>query len=142
MQIRERRNSWALIRTVYDKTRKRGVAKCLGTVSKTANCLPEGLQGTLTEQEFSQFEGVFKLARAKRDMARREHYAKALPMALEFATQWYLDPRTEGSHLAPLANDTREQFSKLLAAMVKAGVGRRRNRQSKVKTRVAPRPSR
>ena len=42
-------------------------------------------------------------------------------------TAWYADPRNKPS--AAHAHDTREAFSRLLSAMVKAGVGRKRSRK-------------
>ena len=141
MQIRTRTNTWALIRTQYDKTRKRGVARCLGTVSKAADHLPEELSAMLTAQEREQIESLLRQARSQRDMDRRQHYARMLPVCIDYAAEWYRDPRNEGKHQTDHASDTREAFSRLLAAMVKAGVGRTRKRQSgasKSATRLEP----
>ena len=131
MQIRERKTTWALIRTRYDASKKRGVAKCIGTVSRSADALPEGLAAKLTEDERVQIEKKIREGRAERDVARRDHYAAVLPTAIDQAAIWYLDPRNAGKVSAAHAHDTRDAFSRLLAAMVKARVGRRRKRRTK-----------
>lgn len=128
MQIRERKTTWALIRTRYDKTRKRGVSQCLGTVSKSVDHLPETLSALLSVPERQQIEALIWKARVQRETARRQHYARLLPVAIDLTTEWYLDPRNVGSHSASHANDMRDAFSRLLSAMVKAGVGRKRKR--------------
>ena len=130
MQIRVRKTTWALIRTRYDSTRKRGVAHCLGTVSMSADRVPEALASMLTPPEREHIEVLLRRARGQRDAERRQHYARILPLAIDFATEWYLDPRSESAPRTQLAHDTREAFSKLLSAMVKAGVGRKRKRQA------------
>ena len=140
MQIRERKTTWALIRNQYDKTRKRGVSHCLGTVSKSADQLPEALAASLSVAERQQIEALVRKARVQRETARRQHYARLLPVAIDLTTQWYLDPRNEGSHSASHANDMREAFSKLLSAMVKAGVGRKRKRTTTTGKSASARP--
>lgn len=127
MQIRERKTSWAFIRTTYDKSRGRGVARCLGTLTKTADMLPPALREAMTERERQQAEGLLRKMRSTRDAERQAHYARMLPVAIDYATAWYADPRNKPS--AGHAHDTREAFSRLLAAMVKAGVGRKRSRK-------------
>jgi hypothetical protein len=127
MQIRERRTTWAFIRTAYDKTKKRGVSRSLGTLPKTSERLPEGLATVMTEKERAQVEVLLRRVRAERDAERQERYARELPVFIDYATQWYANPRRKPH--ADLAEDTRQAFSKLLAAMVKAGVGRTRRRK-------------
>lgn len=127
MQIRERRTTWAFIRTTYDKTKKRGVATSIGTLPKSADALPQELAEAMTEQERAQAESLVRRMRLAREAERRAHYARVLPLAIDFATAWYADPRNKPS--ASHANDTREAFSRLLSAMVKAGVGRKRSRK-------------
>lgn len=128
MQIRERKTTWAFIRTTYDKARKRGVAHCLGTLPKTADRLPDGLAEAMNEKERAQAEALLRRTRSARDAERQAHYARMLPVAIDFASAWYSDPRNKAS--ATVAADTRDAFSRLLAAMVKAGVGRKRTRSS------------
>lgn len=130
MQVRERKTTWAFIRTVYDKDRGRGVARCLGTLPKSAERLPEELARGLTEKELQQAEALVRQTRQKRELERQEHYARILPTAIDHAARWYLDPRNRGKRSSSHANDTRSAFSRLLAAMVKAGVGRTRKRKS------------
>jgi hypothetical protein len=127
MQIRERRTTWAFIRTTYDKTKKRGVSRCLGTLPKTSERLPEELAGAMTEKELAQVEIILRRVRAERDAERQERYARELPVFIDYAAQWYANPTRKPQ--ADLAEDTRQAFSKLLAAMVKAGVGRTRRRK-------------
>jgi len=127
MQIRERRTTWAFIRTTYDKAKKRGVAHCIGTLSKSADALPREIAEVMTEKERLQAETLLRQMRSTRDAERQAHYARVLPVAIDFATAWYADPRNKPS--AAHAHDTREAFSRLLSAMVKAGVGRKRSRK-------------
>jgi hypothetical protein len=127
MQIRERRTTWAFIRTTYDKTKKRGVSRSLGTLPKSSERLPEELAGAMTEKEQAQVEVLLRRVRAERDAERQERYARELPVFIDYATQWYANPMRKPK--ADLAEDTRQAFSKLLAAMVKAGVGRTRRRK-------------
>lgn len=127
MQIRERQTTWAFIRTTYDKTRKRGVTTSIGTLSKTADALPKELVEAMTEREKSQAEALLRQARSVRDAERQAYYARMLPVAIDFAAAWYADPRHKPS--STHAHDTREAFSRLLSAMVKAGVGRKRVRK-------------
>ena len=140
MQIRERKSTWALIRTHYDKTKKRGVSQCLGTVSKSADQLPEALTALLSVPERQQIEELVWKARVQREAARRQHYARLLPVAIDLTTEWYLDPRNVGSHSASHANDMRDAFSRLLSAMVKAGVGRKRKRTTTTSKPATARP--
>lgn len=127
MQIRERRTTWAFIRTVYDKVKKRGVSRSIGTLAKSADSLPRELADAMTDKERLQAEALVRRTRAVRDTEKQAHYARMLPVAIDLAAAWYADPRNKPS--ASHAHDTREAFSRLLAAMVKAGVGRTRNRK-------------
>lgn len=127
MQIRERRATWAFIRTTYDKTKKRGVSRCLGTLRKTADVLPASLLEGMTDEEREQAQDLMRRIRAVRDAERQAHYARMLPVAIDYAAAWYADPRNKPSE--PQARDTRDAFSRLLSAMVKAGVGRKRARK-------------
>jgi len=128
MQIRERRTTWAFIRTTYDKTKKRGVTRSLGTLDKNAERLPEALAAAMTEKERAKAEGLLRRISAERDAERQAHYARVLPVAIDHATHWYTNAMHRPS--ASLAEDTRQAFSRLLAAMVKAGVGRTRRRKA------------
>lgn len=130
MQIRERKTTCALIRTVYDPQRRRGVAKCLGTVSKAASQVPPELAALLTPTELAQIERLLRHNHARIEEEKAAHYGRMLPVAIDYATRWYLDPRNRAPGLAALARETRDAFSKLLAAMVKAGVGRKRQRST------------
>lgn len=127
MQIRERRTTWAFIRTTYDKTKKRGVTRSLGTLHKAAERLPEALVAAMTDKERAQAEVLLRRIRAEREGERQAHYARVLPVAIDYATQWYANPTHQPR--SDLAEDTRQAFSRLLAAMVKAGVGRTRRRK-------------
>lgn len=130
MQIRERATTWAFIRTTYDKVKKRGVTRCLGTLSKTADRLPDALSEAMTEKERAQVDVLLRRIRAACNAERQAHYARVLPVAIDYAAQWYANPINKPQSV--LAENTREAFSKLLAAMVKAGVGRTRKRKASV----------
>jgi hypothetical protein len=67
MQIRERRTTWAFIRTTYDKTKKRGVATSIGTLPKSADALPQELAEAMTEQERAQAESLVRRMRLARE---------------------------------------------------------------------------
>lgn len=136
MQIRERRTTWAFIRTTYDKTKKRGVTRCLGTLSKTADRLPDGLAEAMTEKERTQADMLLRRIRSARDAERQAHYARVLPAAIDFAARWYANPTNKPQ--SGLAEDTRQAFSRLLAAMVKAGVGRTRRRKVAAGSKLRP----
>jgi hypothetical protein len=81
----------------------------------------------MTEKELAQVEIILRRVRAERDAERQERYARELPVFIDYAAQWYANPTRKPQ--ADLAEDTRQAFSKLLAAMVKAGVGRTRRRK-------------
>lgn len=131
MQIRPRRQRLALFRTVYDPARKRGRTLYLGSVSSDARDIPEPLKAQLTERERGQLYEVIYRASRERDVAARREAAVNLPATIEQATAWYLNDSARHPALADLARASRDRFSELLAAMVKAGVGRRRSASRK-----------
>ena len=137
MQIRERKSTWALIRTEYDKDKKRGVSRCLGTVSKLATTIPAALAGELIEYEKVQLEKVLREASVERARIASEASAKSLPETLDQVTAWYLDLSVGTTALPDLAERTRAAYSKLLKAMAQAGVGRKRRAKAKLAAAAA-----
>jgi hypothetical protein len=130
VQIRERAHTLALIRTKYDKTKKRGVATCVGSVSKYQVKLTDEMMAILTDEEREVLEKRLRKTMYERDRVKREQNATMLPAIIDGVTRWYLDPTTTSLNLAGIARDTREAFSGLLDAMVRAGVGRKRKRRT------------
>ncbi|WP_085318442.1 hypothetical protein [Derxia lacustris] len=130
MQLRERERSWALIRIVYSAERGRGVSVYLGSLGKDAEHVPDELRQKLTEDELVQAQRLVDATRARRDVERRERCARSLPSVIDAGVDWYRDPRNAlAPNKAALAAETRDAFSRLLAAMVEAGVGRKRVRR-------------
>ena len=73
MQIRERANRRALIRTKYDPAKKRGVAKCIGSVAKLLVKVPEHLVTLLIEDEQEQPEKLLRETSYERERVGRDH---------------------------------------------------------------------
>lgn len=133
MQIRIRRHSVTLVRTVYDPAIKRGRSVSLGTFSLDAQTIPDEVDARLRPEERAQIEAILTRRRAARETELEEIAARALPQNLRRALRWY-DRQKRSSELAALAKKSRDEFSLLLAAMVRAGVGRTRKRRGTAKS--------
>lgn len=127
MQIRQRRNGVTLIRTQYDPAIKRGRSVSLGSLSGNATSIPRELAERLRPAEHKQLEGFLLVRRAQLELEAQEVAALELEEQIRRATRWY-ERQRRTSELAANAARVRDEFSKLLAAMVRAGVGRKRQR--------------
>ncbi|GGX23237.1 hypothetical protein [Undibacterium macrobrachii] len=131
MQIRNRNGKLQLIRTVYDPSIKRGKSVLIGTIPSYVRAVSNDLNEKLTALERTQLQTFLDKTASELDAFRQEYAARELPATLRLVTKWYLESDKASIDLNQLAEDSRSEFTALLAAMVKAGVGRRRNRKSK-----------
>ncbi|WP_027456854.1 hypothetical protein [Dechloromonas agitata] len=131
MQIRQRGNTITLIRNQYDKTIGRGRSITLGCLSTTDRHASPDLLGKLNEEELKQLEELLTQQRRVLDGEARNRAAKWLATYIRLATEFYLASPPKTPELSSMAREARDQWSKLLAAMVTAGVGRTRKRRSK-----------
>ena len=130
MQIRVRKNTLTLIRIKYDPAIKRGRSICLGSLLKSSDTIPPEIDERLSDKERATLKAVLAQHRAVRELQLQELAARTLPLTLRRAALWY-ERQQRCAELATLAQESRERFSELLAAMVRAGVGRTRNRKKK-----------
>jgi len=130
MQIRTRKNTLTLIRIKYDPTIKRGRSTCLGSLPKSAESIPPDVDAKLTEKERAKLNAVLAGHRATREIELQEIAARMLPLTIHRAALWY-ERQQRSTELVRLAQTSRDRFSELLAAMVRAGVGRTRNRRKR-----------
>lgn len=130
MQIRERRNSFMLIRTQYDPAIKRGRSVSLGSVSLYARSIPSEVDALLRPSEREQLQAFLATRRLAFETALQERSARDLETHIRRATDWY-ERQCESTELAAQAKAVRDAFTGLLAAMVRAGVGRKRQRTKK-----------
>lgn len=131
MQIRQRGTTLTLIRNQYDKTIGRGRSITLGCVSTTDRHASPDLLARLTEPERQQLEAILARQCQVLDNEARNRTAKRLATYIRLATEFYLASPKKTPELTAMAREARDQWSKLLAAMVTAGVGRTRKRRSK-----------
>jgi hypothetical protein len=131
MQIRNRNGKLQLIRTVYDPSIKRGKSVLVGTIPSYVRAVSNDLNEKLTALERTQLQTFLDKTASELDAFRQEYAARELPATLRLVTKWYLESDKASIDLNQLAEDSRSEFTALLAAMVKAGVGRTRNRKSK-----------
>ncbi|RJX30874.1 MAG: hypothetical protein C4516_09025 [Oxalobacter sp.] len=132
MQMRIRKNTVSLIRTVYDPSIKRGRSVLLGTVPLNATTVPDELYAKLTNEEQAYLDGWLRANQKHLFREASQRFAKEMPEMLEKVASWYRVQR-KTPELAALANSSREAWTEVLAAMVDAGVGRTRNRSPKKK---------
>lgn len=131
VQIRRRKNCIELIRIRYDAALGRSRSELLGCVPlETLTAVP-ALLATLTNGERLQLDRYLAPIRAATTRAQQADAAARLPELIAAATHWYLGAPPRDARVAALALATREAFSALLAAQVKAGVGRRRRRAAR-----------
>lgn len=133
MQIRQRGKTLTLVRTVYDPSPeyKRGRSITMGRLSITDRDAPPELLAKLTEKEREQLEYLLARQRQVLDTEARERAAKRLAYYIRLATEYYLSAPKKSPELTAMARDARDQWTKLLSAMVDAGVGRTRKRRAK-----------
>lgn len=128
MQIRRRNQSLSLIRAEYcpDVGRCRSVT--LATVPADLQQVPLALWKRLTEPERDQLEAVCARNRQADVGRRRAAHAEGLPEILRQVAAWYRS-HPQVPDFAKLAEDSRSEWSDVLAAMCEAGVGRTRRRR-------------
>ncbi len=130
MQIRMRKNSLTLVRTVYDPALKRGRAVTVGRLPLSTPDIPSDIEAALRPDEREQVQRELAKHHAAHESAGEERAARQLPLTIRRATRWY-DRQAAGDDVAALAAASRERWSELLAAMVRAGVGRTRQRRKR-----------
>ena len=128
MQIRHRNNRVTLVRTVYDPAIKRGRSVSLGSFDPGEPVPPE-IDAELRDNEREQLQAVVGKHRNKREQEYEERAALLLALSIRRATRWY-ERQTKSAKLSASARECREAYSNLLKAMVKAGVGRTRQRRA------------
>jgi hypothetical protein len=128
MQIRNRKNTIALIRTTYDPLTKRGRSEQLGTLSRDATSAPEELVARLTELERRQLTSWLSYQQCMHTAQTQCAAAVTLPQQLRDVAAWYRRQPKGSTNLATLAASSRDEWSEVLAAMSTAGVGRTRKR--------------
>lgn len=129
MQIRNQNGKIQLIRTKYDPAIKRGRSIILGTLSIYAHEIPAAINEKITDVERAQLQPMLNENLTKLNRYREVNAVRNLPEVIRHAARWYLQAGKNEENLSALADETRVEFSKLLASMVKAGVGRKRNRK-------------
>lgn len=130
MQIRIRKNSISLIRTVYDPSIKRGRSVLLGTLPRDATAMPDAFMAVLTKEERDRLDGWLYANKTRLGRETGQRLAKDIPAMLEMVASWYRVQR-KTSELTALAQTSRKGWTEVLAAMCASGVGRTRNRSSK-----------
>lgn len=128
MQIRRRNQSLSLIRAVYCPDLGRCRSVTLATVPANLEQIPLALWERLTESERDQLEKVCARNRQADVGRRRGAHAEGLPEILRQVAAWYRS-HPQVPDLAALAEQSRAQWSAVLAAMCEAGVGRTRRRR-------------
>ena len=128
MQVRTRKNSITLIRTVYDPSIKRGRSVHLGTLPRTATSAPDDILRALTADERTWLDAWLNVNAQHLRRQNAARFAQDLPTMLDDIASWYCMQR-KNPELAALAKASRDNWTKVLAAMSHAGVGRTRKQQ-------------
>lgn len=127
MQIRIRKHTLSLIRNDYDPALKRGRSTYLGGMPIDSLGIPPQIDAKLRVQERNQLLSELKKLHSAREIEMEELAGRLLPINLRRAIRWY-DRQESSDELSSLAKECREIWTELLAAMVRAGVGRTRQR--------------
>ena len=130
MQIRRRQKSLSLIRADYCPGLGRCRSVTLATVPADIQQIPLELWERLTDPERDQLERVCARNRHADDGRRRAAHAEGLPEILRQVANWYRSQPRSGE-LVALAEDSRSEWTQLLAAMCETGVGRTRKRRTR-----------
>lgn len=128
MQIRIRKNTISLLRSVYDKEIGRGRTVFVGSLPVSAESIPSEIDTKLKDHERLQLQRELEKIHSVREIQLEELAGRLLPVNLKRAVRWY-DRQISTDELAELARECREIWTEVLAAMVRAGVGRTRNRR-------------
>lgn len=129
MQIRLRATGATLIRNVYDPSLRRSRSHVLGFVPLDATEVEPELIDKLRPDERIEVQRWLGARVTERRLTGLDRSARGLPMAIAQAAQWYRSRTHRNPEMVELAKRSRDEFSKLLAAMVDAGVGRTRKRR-------------
>lgn len=130
MQIRIRKQTLSLIRNKYDKKIGKGRTTYIGGLPIASLTIPPDIDAKLNESERKQLLAELGKLHSEREIGMEELAGRLLPINLKRAIRWY--ERQEESHeLCTLAKECRDIWSELLAAMVRAGVGRTRQRKKR-----------
>lgn len=128
MQIRIRKNTVSLLRTVYDPAIKRGKSVSLGSFPVSSEKIPADIDAKLRPHERTQLLAEMINLNSVRETELENLAGRLLPINLRRAIRWY-DRQESSGELSSLAKECREIWTELLAAMVRAGVGRTRQRK-------------
>jgi hypothetical protein len=131
MQIRQRKSTLSIIRSIYRPDRKRCQAVTLATIPATIEHVPDELWGQLRADEREQLARICRSNREARAVVQSEAAARDLPVLLLQVTSWYRKQH-RSADLALLAEASRAAWTDVLAAMCTAGVGRTRTRRRSV----------
>lgn len=130
MQLRHRKNTVSLVRSVYDPSIKRCKTVTLARISADTKHIPANVAVLLTPAELKTVTTFCENNGQKLHQQHVQIAAENLAQTLKEVTHWYLQQKNSAA-LAKLAYAAREQWSHVLAAMTSAGVGRTRKRRSK-----------
>lgn len=132
MQIRRRHRTLTLIRNVYCPDLGRCRAVTLATLPAGLCHIPAGLEERLSSEEAAQLQQLCDANRQALEQHAQASAAQQLPELLAQVAAWYrCQPANSNSKdLARLAEQSRAQWSDVLAAMCSAGVGRTRQRRT------------
>jgi len=128
MQIRIRKHTLSLIRNKYDPGLKKGRSMYLGGMPIDSLCIPPDIEAKLEPEERMQLLAELAKLHSVREIELEELAGRFLPINLRRAIRWY-DRQEASDELGSLAKECRELWTELLAAMVRAGVGRTRQRK-------------
>lgn len=130
MQIRRRHRTMTLIRNVYCPDLGRCRAVTLATLPAGLCHIPAGLEERLSSEEAAQLQQLCDDNRQALEQHAQASAAQQLPELLQQVAAWYRSQPANSKDLARLAEESRAQWSDVLAAMCSAGVGRTRQRRS------------
>lgn len=130
MQIRIRKQTLSLIRNKYDKAIGKGRTTYIGGMPIDSLTIPPEIDVKLDADERKQLLGELAKLHSVREIALEELAGRLLPTNLKRAIRWY-DRQEASDELCSLAKECRDIWSELLAAMVRAGVGRTRQRKKR-----------
>ncbi len=128
MQLRFRKNTISLVRSVYDPALKRCRAVTVGQLARDATDVPAGIAALLTEQELQSVQVACANNAQQQQHGSAEAAAKNLAPTLKAIADWYRK-QSSSEELTQLAESARLEWTEVLAAMVVAGVGRTRKRK-------------
>ena len=120
MHFRVRKNVIQLIRTSYDKNKKKGSNTIVATVRLPKPELSEDLRSSLSVDEISAFEAWINTQHRKQ-MLREEMAALTLAETIELAEKWF-DREAESNTAQSLAHDIVFQWQSMRKLLAKKGL--------------------